>query len=349
VTRRPSSILRAVTEPTVVRAAAPCSAQSSFWRPRLGVLVAGCVFGAVAACRGDGTGVGEGPPPTGRIVFVHETPDFNTGDLHAINADGSGEIALRSGPEYDQWPSWAPDGQRLAFSAGTTVYLMDADGANQRALPLDVEGFAPAWSPDGQHIAFLESGAASPAHPGGVWVVAADGSGARRLPTAHYGECVRTCYQPTTVRWWRDGDHVLYGVWAQGTGGTIHGGWYTTRLRDSVIEPLPADAAASAHPRARTAWTRDWAFAAMPGYDAIVVRTAAGAEVGRVAAPAPSFGSMPEVSWAPDGQWFAYGAYVITDAATGQGRYELWVARRDGSGRRRIALDAHTPAWQPSP
>jgi hypothetical protein len=179
-----------------------------------------------------------------------------------------------------------------------------------------------------------------------VWVVRPDGTGARRVPTANYGECVRTCYSPLAVGWWRDGDHVAYGTWAQGTG-TTYGGQYTTRLSDSTIAPLPA--AFSTDPRdALAAWSPGGAVAAIPLYTGIVVRDTAGREVGRVAAPAPHFGGVPEVSWAPDGEWFAYGAFVYTDAATATGRYELWVARRDGSGRRRVALDARMPAWQPA-
>jgi TolB protein len=60
-------------------------------------------------------------------------------------------------------PAYSPDGRRVAFestrSGRPQIYLMDADGANQRALvPSDGAStgpsFAPAWSPDGQRIAF---------------------------------------------------------------------------------------------------------------------------------------------------------------------------------------------------
>lgn len=60
-------------------------------------------------------------------------------------------------------PAYSPDGRRVAFestrSGRNQIYVMDADGANQRALvPFDGAStgpsFAPVWSPDGQRIAF---------------------------------------------------------------------------------------------------------------------------------------------------------------------------------------------------
>lgn len=60
-------------------------------------------------------------------------------------------------------PAYSPDGRRVVFestrSGRPQIYVMDADGANQRALvPLDGAAtgpsFAPDWSPDGQRIAF---------------------------------------------------------------------------------------------------------------------------------------------------------------------------------------------------
>lgn len=60
-------------------------------------------------------------------------------------------------------PTYSPDGRRVAFMSTRAgrpqIYVMDADGANQRALvPFDGistgPSFAPAWSPNGQRIAF---------------------------------------------------------------------------------------------------------------------------------------------------------------------------------------------------
>ena len=128
-------------------------------------------------------------PEGRRIAFVGER-DGNR-EVYVMNADGSGQRRLTRNPGRDIAPVWSPDGRRIAFESNWQVYVMNADGSGQRRLTRNgARNFAPAWSPDGQRIAFERRigrekygrcswcGRASRFE---VWVMNADGSGARML------------------------------------------------------------------------------------------------------------------------------------------------------------------------
>lgn len=58
------------------------------------------------------------------------------------------------------------------------VWVMDADGGNQRQLTQD--GSRPAWSPDGTRIAFHDADVEGSGN-GGIWVINIDGTDRRQL------------------------------------------------------------------------------------------------------------------------------------------------------------------------
>ena len=92
-----------------------------------------------------------------------------------MDADENNLRRLTNNPASDEFPSWSPDGQRIAFvvsnrdggrddggelppdggGGGSEIYVMDADGNNPLNLtnnPASDE--SPSWSPDSQSIAF---------------------------------------------------------------------------------------------------------------------------------------------------------------------------------------------------
>ncbi|HEX8733778.1 MAG TPA: hypothetical protein VF721_00510 [Pyrinomonadaceae bacterium] len=110
---------------------------------------------------------------TPRIAF-----DYNS-EVRVVNADGSANTALADG--FD--PSWSADGTKIAYASGAEsadIYVMNADGTNQRQLTEHGISYSPAFSPDGTKIAFVsefEDGA----H---IYTINTDGTNEQRIDFA---------------------------------------------------------------------------------------------------------------------------------------------------------------------
>ncbi|MEO8029644.1 MAG: protein kinase, partial [Gemmatimonadota bacterium] len=53
---------------------------------------------------------------------------------------------------------WSPDGKRIVYDLGGSLYLIPLDGGSASVLWQGTDPFAMSWSPDGKHIAFVEGG-----------------------------------------------------------------------------------------------------------------------------------------------------------------------------------------------
>lgn len=125
------------------------------------------------------TPVPETPVPTADIRDVAEPlPALvfpREGDLWRSAGDGSPPVRLTQVDEksYVEYPAVSPDGRQIAYIVVTepaptatlplptsALYLMDADGANQRPLWRPAQGqlSMPSWSPDGAAIYLAANG-----------------------------------------------------------------------------------------------------------------------------------------------------------------------------------------------
>lgn len=114
--------------------------------------------------------------------------------IYEIAKVGLPSRALTSGAADDTYPTWSPNHKRIAFyrsaaatggpttltglAAGTTLWLMNADGSGQKELKTGVilagEG-GPTWSPDGKRIVF--AGASPDGKTTDLYSIEASGAG----------------------------------------------------------------------------------------------------------------------------------------------------------------------------
>jgi TolB protein len=145
-------------------------------------------------------------PDGGRIAFASHrgSRDRSNASIYVMNADGSAVTRLTRGKggvgRYDWFPTWSPDGTKLAFARYPSgLHVMNADGSQHAHVLRDWrQVFGLAWSPDGSRIAFSEFAGCCES----IFVVNADGSGLRRLTSGLWED-----HDPA---WSPDGSRIVF-------------------------------------------------------------------------------------------------------------------------------------------
>ena len=164
----------------------------------------------------------------GHVHAIHGWPTY---EIYVMDADGDNLQNLTNNPNDDRYPSWSPDGKRIVFSSeraghfrskfGITaeIYVMDADGGNQRRLTENRKNdSSPSWSPDGKRIAFA-SDRKGDFENFEIYVMDADGGNQQKL-TNNRGDDRSPSWSPDGERIvfssYRDGNAEIYVMDADG-------------------------------------------------------------------------------------------------------------------------------------
>lgn len=95
-------------------------------------------------------------------------PNGGNCEIYIMNSDGTNQVDISNHPLIDGYPSWAPDGKRIAFNRAyykeeievCNLFIMRPDGTeltpltHQKTIHQPMGGGIPRWSPDGSKIVF---------------------------------------------------------------------------------------------------------------------------------------------------------------------------------------------------
>jgi len=271
-------------------------------------------------------------PAAGRIAF-HSDQD-GTWQIHSVGPDGSQLLQLTSGSVNLFYPSWSPDGLRLAVVGappGTAnsedIHTLNADGSGLTNLTGGVgRNLFPAWSPDGSKIAFSSD------RDGNweIYTMDTDGSNLVRL-TAHPA-------RDWIPDWSPDGRRIAFG--SDRTGGEDI--YVMDSVDGSGLQQLTEHAALDSFPE----WSPDGSLIAFASERdgaqnqecEIYVMAPDGSNEKRVTTRA-GYDHWP--TWSPDGKRIAFDSY-------GDGNGEIYVIDVDGTGEARLtdrSAQDLAPCW----
>jgi TolB protein len=129
------------------------------------------------------------PGTNGKIAFVSRRVG-GTNEIYTISTTGHNLRRLTHNTKSDKTPSWSPVGKKIVFERDDSLYIMNADGSNQRKIPNTTHsnfeigrygsyGGNPAFSPGGRKIIFDKDK--------NIYTINADGSNSTRITNAHAG------------------------------------------------------------------------------------------------------------------------------------------------------------------
>jgi Tol biopolymer transport system component len=293
------------------------------------------------------------PAPTAAVdlpaaVAASHIAFVRNDDIWTIHADGSAARQLTHGSTTDALPTWAPDGETVAFvrsaEPGETpsIDLVPAQGGKVRTLLRDtIPGADYSWvgglafSPDGRRLAYADSYGSVSSNVQHCRIAIIDlATGGTQVLLEHENG-FGTIDASWGLSWSPDGTTLLV---SQGGMDAEGGETWLFRLADGGLSKLPIADASHAE------WSPDGASIVVSPYTQTRTRILVArpdGQVVRTLAKGGGWEGAPSVSGAcfsDDGSWAAY-------TLGGRAGAGIWIMKADGSGRRGLT-DGSQPAWR---
>lgn len=269
------------------------------------------------------------PPPNQPQISLEEIVfsilSGTRADIYKIKSDAIQQSNLTNNPSSNKNPTISFDRKKIAFSSNregaNNIYIMDADGSNQRRVTSAVYAYGLDWSPIENKIAFHDNNSQ-------VYVIDTDGSNKMQLSGGNFPS------------WSQDGNKMAFQNWG-GSSFDIYtikkdGSGKTNITNTSGLnwERWPSWSPDGK----KIAYVLDDSF----GNSNILIINPDGTN--KINLTNNLHSRIGEISWSPIGDRLIYLAANRTDLY-----YDFWIMNSDGSGKRKLTTDANvnrqSPGW----
>ena len=257
------------------------------------------------------------PGSNGKIVFLGGSP--NT--IETVDPSGSNLQPLLSSGRA---PRWSPDGSKIAFSRGARIFVMDANGSNEKDITTNdtLSYYNPAWSPDGKQIAFQGLGHTN----GEIWVMDSNGFNPHSVTPSTFVLLGGN----DLIDWSPDGKRILFSGYSPDSVDL-----FTLNLADSSLTDITNT---PDEYEDRGDWSPDGKQIVViedtaNAYEIRVMNSSGGTQTTLLSISVPN-----GARWSPDGKRIVYGDNGV-----------LFTMKSDGSDKIPLGVSGGEPDWGPNP